>query len=126
MKQSADGKKLKRDLILAAVLLLLALILLWVIDMNRKDGGFAVVRVDGETVARYPLSEDGSYSLNGGSNHLIIQGGQAWMSEADCPDHICIRQGRIRYSGQVITCLPNRLTVTIEGGETGGVDLIVG
>ncbi len=126
MKQSADGKKLKRDLILAAVLLLLALILLWVINMNRKDGGFAVVRVDGETVARYPLSEDGSYSLNGGSNHLIIQGGQAWMSEADCPDHICIRQGRIRYSGQVITCLPNRLTVTIEGGETGGVDLIVG
>ena len=126
MKQSADGTKLKRDLILAAVLLLLALILLWVINMNRKDGGFAVVRVDGETVARYPLSEDGSYSLNGGSNHLIIQGGQAWMSEADCPDHICIRQGRIRYSGQVITCLPNRLTVTIEGGETGGVDLIVG
>ena len=126
MKQSADGKKLKRDLILAAVLLLLALILLWVINMNRKDGGFAVVRVDGETVARYPLSEDGSYSLNGGSNHLIIQGGQAWMSEADCPDHICIRQDRIRYSGQVITCLPNRLTVTIEGGETGGVDLIVG
>ena len=48
------------------------------------------------------------------------------MSEANCPDHICVRQGKIHYTGQVITCLPNRLTVTIEGGEDGGVDLIVG
>jgi hypothetical protein len=37
-----------------------------------------------------------------------------------------VQQGRVRYTGQAITCLPNRLTVTIEGGEDSGVDIIVG
>ena len=126
MKRGSDRKKLIRDLVLAGSLLLAAVILLLVINGSREAGGVAVVRVDGVETERLPLSVNGTFPLNGGSNILIIQDGQAWMSEANCPDLICVRQGKIHYSGQVITCLPNRLTVTIEGGESGGVDLIVG
>lgn len=126
MKRGSDRKKLIRDLVLAGSLLLAAVILLLVINGSRESGGVAVVRVDGVETERLPLSANGTFPLNGGSNILIIQDGQAWMSEANCPDLICVRQGKIHYSGQVITCLPNRLTVTIEGGESGGVDLIVG
>ena len=126
MKRGSDRKKLIRDLVLAGSLLLAAVILLLVINGTRESGGVAVVRVDGVETERLPLSVNGTFPLNGGSNILIIQDGQAWMSEANCPDLICVRQGKIHYSGQVITCLPNRLTVTIEGGESGGVDLIVG
>ena len=125
MKRGSDRKKLIRDLVLAGSLLLAAVILLLVINGSRESGGVAVVRVDGVETERLPLSVNGTFPLNGGSNILIIQDGQAWMSEANCPDLICVRQGKIHYSGQVITCLPNRLTVTIEGGESGGVDLIV-
>lgn len=126
MKRGSDRKKLIRDLVLAGSLLLAAVILLLVINGSRESGGVAVVCVDGVETERLPLSVNGTFPLNGGSNILIIQDGQAWMSEANCPDLICVRQGKIHYSGQVITCLPNRLTVTIEGGESGGVDLIVG
>ena len=126
MKRGSDRKKLIRDLVLAGSLLLAAVILLLVINGSRESGCVAVVRVDGVETERLPLSVNGTFPLNGGSNILIIQDGQAWMSEANCPDLICVRQGKIHYSGQVITCLPNRLTVTIEGGESGGVDLIVG
>ena len=126
MKRGSDRKKLIRDLVLAGSLLLAAVILLLVINGSRESGGVAVVRVDGVETERLPLSVNGTFPLNDGSNILIIQDGQAWMSEANCPDLICVRQGKIHYSGQVITCLPNRLTVTIEGGESGGVDLIVG
>lgn len=126
MKRGSDRKKLIRDLVLAGSLLLAAVILLLMINGSRESGGVAVVRVDGVETERLPLSVNGTFPLNGGSNILIIQDGQAWMSEANCPDLICVRQGKIHYSGQVITCLPNRLTVTIEGGESGGVDLIVG
>ena len=126
MKRGSDRKKLIRDLVLAGSLLLAAVILLLVVNGSRESGGVAVVRVDGVETERLPLSVNGTFPLNGGSNILIIQDGQAWMSEANCPDLICVRQGKIHYSGQVITCLPNRLTVTIEGGESGGVDLIVG
>ena len=126
MMRGSDRKKLIRDLVLTGSLLLAAVILLLVINGSRESGGVAVVRVDGVETERLPLSVNGTFPLNGGSNILIIQDGQAWMSEANCPDLICVRQGKIHYSGQVITCLPNRLTVTIEGGESGGVDLIVG
>ncbi|MBP5239491.1 MAG: NusG domain II-containing protein [Oscillospiraceae bacterium] len=126
MKQVPDRKKLIRDLILAGSLLLAAVILLLAINGSRESGGMAVVRVDGVETERHPLSVNGTFPLNGGSNILIIQDGQAWVSEANCPDLICVRQGKIHYTGQVITCLPNRLTVTVEGGESGGVDLFAG
>ena len=89
-------------------------------------GGVAVVRVDGAEVERHSLAVNGTFPLNGGSNVLVIEDGKAWISEADCPDRICVRQGKIHYTGQVITCLPNRLTVTVEGGESNGIDLVVG
>ena len=126
MSRPVPGKKARADLIVIAALLLLSAVLFLVLRAGRKEGGVAVVRVDGVETERHSLAVDGTYPLNGGSNVLVIAGGQCWMSEADCPDHICVRQGKIRYTGQVITCLPNRLTVTVEGGESNGVDLVVG
>ena len=113
----------KRDWILIGGLLALALILLGVFSLLRKDGACVVIRVDGVETARYSLDQPGEYSLNGGTNVLRIQDGQAWLVSADCPDLLCVKQGKIRYEGQTITCLPNRLTVTVYAGEPDGVDL---
>ena len=110
-------KKRRTDLIVIASLLLLALALYLVLGATRLDGA--------ET-ERHALSQDGTYPLNGGSNILVIAGGQAWLSEANCPDLLCVRQGKVHYTGQSIICLPNRLSVTVEGGESDGVDFVVG
>lgn len=126
MKNPSGKHKLRADVIVIVSLMLLALVLYLALNSSRREGGVAVVRVNGVETERYSLLQNGSFPLNGGSNILVIEDGYAWMSEANCPDHICVRQGKIHYTGQVITCLPNRLTVTIEGGEDGGVDLIVG
>ena len=106
--------------------LLLALVLYLIIGATREEGGVVVVRVDGVETERHALSESGTYPLNGGSNILVIDGGQAWLSEANCPDLLCVHQGKIRYTGQSIICLPNRLTVTVEGGVDDGVDFVTG
>ena len=82
-----------------------------------------IVRVDGVEIARYSLSDSGRYELNGGTNILVIEDGAAYMLEADCPDHICVSQGKVRYTGQCITCLPNKLTVTVYGTDQG-VELV--
>ncbi len=126
MKALFANKKRRADLILIAALLALAGILFLALNYGRQEGGVAVVRVDGVEVERHSLALNGTFPLNGGSNILVIRDGQAWLSEANCPDHICVKQGKIHYTGQVITCLPNRLTVTVEGGESDGVDLVVG
>ncbi len=119
-------KKRRADLIVIASLLLLALLLSLLLNAGRPEGGVAVVRVNGTETERHPLSADGVFPLNGGSNVLVIENGQAWISEADCPDKLCMKQGKIHYAGQALICLPNRLTVTVEGGESDGVDVVVG
>jgi hypothetical protein len=126
MKRLFANKTIRNDLILIAALLLIAGILYLALNLGRREGGVAVVRVDGVEVERHSLSVDGTFPLNGGSNILVIEDGKAFLSDANCPDHICVKQGKIHYTGQVITCLPNRLTVTVEGGESDGVDLVVG
>ena len=125
MRKLLSNKK-RADLILIVALLLLAGALYLTLNANRQEGGVAVVRVNGVETERHSLAVDGTFPLNGGTNILVIQDGQAWLSEADCPDLLCVKQGKIHYTGQVITCLPNRLTVTVEGGESNGVDLVVG
>ena len=119
-------KKRRTDLIVIASLLLLALALYLVLGATRQEGGVVVVRVDGAETERHALTENGTYPLNGGSNILVIGEGQAWLTEANCPDLLCVRQGKVHYTGQSIICLPNRLSVTVEGGESDGVDFVVG
>lgn len=121
---SARGKRLPVELIIIAALLLVAIGAgLWFF-LGRTPGAWAVVRVEGREVARYSLSQNGVYPLNGGTNVLTVEDGSAAVTEADCPDKICVEQGRVRYTGQCITCLPNKLTVTLEGGDAPEVDLV--
>ena len=117
----------RRDLILAAALLAAAVLLLLVIRRGETSkpvsGPVAVVTLNGEEAGRYPLSEEGSFSLNGGSNLLIVSGGEAWVSEANCPDKVCMGMGKISRNGEFIACLPNRLLVVVEGAaEDSPVD----
>ena len=110
----------KRDVILISSLVLVAIVAVVLTLALRDEGDYVSVRVDGKEVARYDLKVDGEYSLNGGSNVLKIEGGEAWMIDADCPQisgKKCTAQGKISKNGQTITCLPNKLTVTVRGGE---------
>ena len=120
------SKKIKTgDAILIASLLVLSAILLIFFYTGRKAGGFAVVTVDGVKTERISLQQEGTYPLNGGTNILLIQDNCARMLEADCPDHICVETGEIRFEGQMIVCLPNRVVVTIEGVK-GDADFYIG
>lgn len=115
------NKKTVADMILVAVLLVLALSAFIITELLREDGAFVRVSVDGEVVAEYPLSEDGEYSLNGGTNILVIKNGEAYIGWADCPKQICVKDGSISRTGERITCLENRVIVEVigkDGSET--------
>ena len=122
---SIDRKTRKRDLILIGLLLLISALMVAFVLLRQNSGKWVVVSVDGVQTARYSLEQNGTYSQNGGTNQLTIRNGAACMSEAECPDHLCVEMGEIRYSGQMIVCLPNRVFVTIEGVQ-GDVDLYIG
>ena len=116
-----------RDLMIVGVLLLAALALFFLMrsrqDRDTGDGARAVVTVDGQEIGRYPLSRSGTFSLNGGTNVLVIENGEAWVSEAACPDKVCMGMGKISRNGEFIACLPNRLLIVVEGAaEQSPVD----
>ena len=111
------------DAVVLLSLLLLAAGLYLLFQNGSETGTQVVVRVAGEEVGRYSLLTNATYSLNGGTNTLVIENGTAYLSWADCPDRLCVKQGKISRTGECITCLPNRLTVTVYGGSSG-VDLI--
>lgn len=111
----------KRDIMLAAVILLAAAAALGVNRYTRRvPAAAAQVSVGGKVVEVLDLSKDAETtvtSANGGTNHLIVKNGEIWCSEASCPDKLCVRQGRKRLSSDTIVCLPNHMIVTITGIE---------
>ena len=117
-------RKYRLDILVIASLLLLSLLVVLVVDLTKKEGAYAEITVDGTTVAKYSLAVDGVYPLNNGTNVLVIQNGEAYMSESNCPDHVCENTGRVKYVGQTIICLPNRLTVKIIGSSDHSVDFV--
>ena len=120
-----EKNKKRADLILIAGLLLLALALGGWLLLTRERGARAVVYVDGKAAASYPLDRNIAVRLenpNGSYNVLVIENGQADVTEAGCPDKICVMMHAIHYDGESIICLPNRTEIRIEGGEASGAD----
>ena len=104
--------------------MLTALASFFAIELTKEPGSEVIVKIDGNEVARYSLLIDEEYELNNGTNILCIKNGEAYLIDASCPDHLCVKQGKISKNGETITCLPNKLTVTVTGGDGPSVDLV--
>ena len=117
-------KKYRADIIVIAVLLSVSVLALLFSNLLRKEGAYLQVEIDGTVSASYPLFENAVYSLNGGTNELTVKDGVAYMTYSDCPDHTCENTGRVKYVGQTIVCLPNRVSITVVGTSDSSVDFV--
>lgn len=103
----------RRDLILILSLLAISLLLFLLLRLTAREGERVAVILENTTVAEYPLNVDGEFPLLGGKNTLVIENGEAYIKDSQCPDHICERTGRISKVRERIVCLPHRLTVKV-------------
>ena len=119
-----DKRKRRYDLILIAVCLFVSLALWAAVSFTKKPGETVVVTVAGEEFGRYSLSEEREVVIEteNGKNVLTIKDGYADIVDATCPDGLCERQRKINESGETLVCLPNKVTVTVIGGD--GVDFV--
>lgn len=118
--KKGKGKIRRNDFLLFLFILILAAGWMIFSRFQSTPGLIAQVSVDGQVVETLPLNQDGEFDIagiNGGSNHLIIESGQIWCSQATCPDHLCVQQGKKSMSGETIVCLPNRMSVTVLEGR---------
>ena len=68
----------------------------------------------------------------GDTNVCEIKNGEVKMTEANCPDHLCMKQPAVGSAGGYIVCLPNKVVIQGEGegdadpqDSDGGFDAVV-
>ena len=68
-----------------------------------QKGGEVTIKVDGKEYGTYSLNEDKTINIDE-HNIIVIKDGVVHMEDADCPDKLCIKQGKIDSNGQKIVC----------------------
>lgn len=118
----------KNDVILIVVILALALASfggIYLYSAGNTEDGEAVVYLDGVEQGRYPLSQELSLEIpaeNGNYNLLEVKDGKADITEASCPDKICVNHRPVKHLGESLVCLPNRVVVEIENSGEAELD----
>lgn len=114
----------KTDFILLVLIIAIAFVCIFSQKYKQDSTGitdtadtqyYVVIEVAGEEIVRLPLNENTTYSVDQGDMHnvVVIEGGSVYMSEADCPNQNCVRQGKITEVGVPIVCLPHQVIVMI-------------
>lgn len=131
MKKLSKNRKLKNDVVLAVVITLLATAGLLLFNFLKTQGDYVCVKIDGEEKYRYSLSENVDTVIytgenNSGENRLIIENGVAYISEANCPDKICVGHRPVSNVNESIVCLPHKVVIEIVSDQgSNAPDVVV-
>ena len=114
---------MKNNLICAGIFAVICAVcfVIWQYREGQKPAEkIARVMKNGELIEEIHLSNtDEPYEFtvsdNLGSNTIRAEHDRIAVTDADCPDKLCVKQGYI--DNGVIVCLPHKLTVEIAGGE---------
>ena len=127
------------DLIIIVLLVLLSFLPVVLFSMNSATSNVdhltAVISADGVPLHEIELVDDGEtetyeyISEDGQRNVIVREGTEVTMTDASCPDQLCVRQGVITQVGETIVCLPHRLVVEVTSDNPDldndtGIDVI--
>jgi len=118
----------RNDIILIAGILFIALIgYVWFSISHGKTDDEAKVYVtrDGEVIREYKLNENVDEIIEHDDrtyNRIVINDREVEITEASCPDKICVYHNKISKNGETIVCLPNKLVITVVNNEENDVD----
>lgn len=112
----------KADLFLIGVVLIVLVIVLFFTYSRDTGKMYAVITVDGRVINKidlkcvtepYTIEISGDYPCE-----ILIEKDAVSIVSASCPDKLCKNAGRLTKVGMQAVCLPNRLSVRIEGQGT--------
>ena len=115
-----------------------AIAVILTLALGRTPANQAQVYQDGVLIKTLVLSEiEEPYTFavdcDSGMNVISVERGRICVSDADCHDKLCVRQGWISGGTTPIVCLPHGLVITLDRSveksrQTDGadVDAVVG
>ena len=118
--------KTKIWLLLIGLVLALCLGLSFLLLAPGDASTHAEIISDGNTLKVVDLRIDQEFTVtteNGGVNIVTVREGKIAVTEANCPDHYCMKRG-FCDNGADIVCLPNRLVIHFTAEQE--IDAVIG
>ena len=114
-------KKTAFWIVLIAVILAASVgVLIWQHNA-KKNAVIAEIYVEGACVRTVDLSrvtEPERFDVEGaiGKNTVLVEPGRICVTDADCPDHVCVSMGWLPEENPFpIVCLPNQVVIQLKG-----------
>lgn len=114
---------MKKRILLIALICTALFAVLFITTLSVSFGGVryhtAVITLDGKEIRRVDLdtAPDEVFTVkneNGGTNMICIENGEIYVSEASCPDKICVKHGALKSELLPIICMPNKLVIELK------------
>jgi hypothetical protein len=95
--------------------------LLWQ-NLHRPQGAKILIVQDNTVLYTLDYPTEGTRTFrvdapDGGWNEITIRDGSICISDADCPDHTCVKTGLLRSESLPVVCLPHKLVIRLEESE---------
>lgn len=118
-------KRTKFWVILIVIVLLLSVAASVFVFRAHISGGVVGVYHHGELVKKIHLdtvTTPYTFTVGDASDYNVVsvERGRICVSDASCPDHVCMKTGWISDGAVPIVCLPNELVIKVEGGAADG------
>lgn len=106
----------KKEMIFFLIILVLAGAFCIFHFITQTPSAVVSVSIDGTEHKQFDLSKDQYYTIQTpqGYNILQIQNHTVTVTEADCPDQICVHQKSIQNKGELIVCLPHKVVIELK------------
>lgn len=118
------------DIVVIVVLLVIALgssTAAFINSHRSFNNKYVEIEVKGKLFKKLPLDNSSNERITVetdlGKNIIEISNGKVRISDADCRDQICIKDGSINKPGDILVCLPHKVVVQIKG-ENSDTDVL--
>lgn len=97
--------------------------IIWVILSHRaSESTYVEIVQNNKVIYTFDLSKEKDRTFriednNGGWNEIKIENGRISISDADCPDHTCVKTGVLKSETMPIVCLPHKLVIRFSEKE---------
>jgi len=118
-KQSMLSKEIGRGDIVIVLFVLIFIIFLYLKywQATKIAGEIVHIVVAGEAPQKFSLLQNRILIVGGksGDSRIQIEGGRVRFVSSICASKLCIHRGWLNFSGEIIACVPNQVSISISG-----------